>query len=119
MIANCHQLGRARRSRIRVIFRHALRPLRHEVVAQDLAFDERFDVAVGHQKVARCVARVAIAERIGKYCKELEPEEYDRLLDLMAGVHYKYEVLPHIPDLSVEEYLKELRALRLLSPKGS
>ena len=64
-------------------------------------------------------ARAAIAERIGKYCEGLEPEEYDRLLDLMAGVHYKYEVLPYIPDLSIDEYLKELRAIRFFAPKPS
>jgi hypothetical protein len=62
-------------------------------------------------------ARAAIAERIGKYCEGLKPEEYNRLLDLMAGVHYKYEVLPYIPDLSIDEYLRELRALKLPLPR--
>lgn len=56
-------------------------------------------------------ARNAIAARIGKYCEQLAPEEFERLVDLMTGVHYKYDVLPNVPDVRVAEYLEELRAL--------
>jgi len=36
-------------------------------------------------------ARAQIAERIARFCKNLSPEEFDALLDRMAGIHCKYE----------------------------
>ncbi|HWL39757.1 MAG TPA: hypothetical protein VNO75_05920 [Gemmatimonadaceae bacterium] len=36
-------------------------------------------------------ARAQIAERIARFCKNLTPEEYDALLDRMAGIQCKYE----------------------------
>ena len=36
-------------------------------------------------------ARAQIAERIGRFCRNLSREEFDALLDRMAGIHCKYE----------------------------
>jgi hypothetical protein len=36
-------------------------------------------------------ARCQIAERIARFCKNLSPEEFDALLDRMAGIQCKYE----------------------------
>jgi hypothetical protein len=38
-------------------------------------------------------ARAQIAERIGRLCTNLSPEEFDALLDRMAGIQCKYEML--------------------------
>ena len=42
-------------------------------------------------------ARREIARRIAKFCTSLSPEDFDRLLDRMAFVQWKYEVLPNVP----------------------
>lgn len=36
-------------------------------------------------------ARAQIAARIGRFCRNLSREEFDALLDRMAGIHCKYE----------------------------
>ena len=36
-------------------------------------------------------ARAQIAERIGRFCKNLSAPELDALLDRMAGIQCKYE----------------------------
>ena len=41
-------------------------------------------------------ARREIARRIARVCTSLSPEEFDKLLDRMAGVHWKFDVLPAI-----------------------
>ena len=38
-------------------------------------------------------ARAEIAQRIARFCKSLSREEFDALLDRMAGIQYKYEYL--------------------------
>ena len=38
-------------------------------------------------------ARAEIAQRVGRFCKNLSREEFDALLDRMAGIQYKYEYL--------------------------
>jgi hypothetical protein len=38
-------------------------------------------------------ARRDIARRIAKFCTSFPPEDFDRLLDRMAYVQWKYEVL--------------------------
>jgi hypothetical protein len=43
-------------------------------------------------------AREEIARRIARFCASLSPEEFDRLLDRMADVHWKYDVLPFWAD---------------------
>jgi hypothetical protein len=46
---------------------------------------------------AIAAARHEIARRIAKFCTSLSPEDFDRLLDRMAFVHWKYDVLPNVP----------------------
>jgi hypothetical protein len=43
---------------------------------------------------AIAAARSEIAKRIGRFCTTLSPEELDLLLDRMARVQWKYEVMP-------------------------
>jgi hypothetical protein len=45
---------------------------------------------------AIAAARREIARRIARVCTSLSPEEFERLLDRMAGVQWKYDVLPAI-----------------------
>ena len=47
-------------------------------------------------------ARREIARRIARFCTSLSPQEFERLLDRMALVHWKYDVLPHL-DFLVDE----------------
>jgi hypothetical protein len=47
---------------------------------------------------AIAAARREIARRIARFCTTLSPEEFDRLLDRMAHVQWKYEVFPHIAE---------------------
>jgi len=47
---------------------------------------------------AVAAARVEIARRIARFCASLSPEEFERLLDRMAHIHWKYDVLPFRPD---------------------
>ena len=46
---------------------------------------------------AIAAARREIARRIAKFCTSLSPEDFDRLLDQMTYVEWKYEVLPNVP----------------------
>ena len=46
---------------------------------------------------AIAAARREIARRIAKFCTSLSPEDFDRLLDRMAFVQWKYDVLPNVP----------------------
>jgi hypothetical protein len=46
---------------------------------------------------AIAAARREIARRIAKFCTSLSAEDFDRLLDRMAYVQWKYEVLPNLP----------------------
>jgi hypothetical protein len=47
---------------------------------------------------AIAAAREEIARRIARFCASLSREEFDRLLDRMAHIHWKYDVLPFRPD---------------------
>ena len=47
-------------------------------------------------------ARREIARRIARFCTSLSPQEFERLLDRMAQIHWKYDVLPHL-DFLVED----------------
>jgi hypothetical protein len=47
---------------------------------------------------AIAAARREIARRIARFCTTLSPEEFDRLLDRMAHVQWKYEVSPHMAE---------------------
>ncbi|MEX2110751.1 MAG: hypothetical protein WD802_09130 [Gemmatimonadaceae bacterium] len=42
-------------------------------------------------------ARAQIAPRIARFCKELSQEEFEALLDRMAGIQYKYDCVDDIP----------------------
>jgi hypothetical protein len=52
---------------------------------------------------AIAAARREIARRIAKICSSLSAEDLDRLLDRMAFVHWKYDVLPHVPSPAESE----------------
>jgi hypothetical protein len=45
-------------------------------------------------------ARLHIARRIARFCTSLSPAEFERLLDKMVGVHWKYDILPHLDPLA-------------------
>lgn len=46
------------------------------------------------RKEAIAAARREIARRIARVCASLSPEEFEKLLDRMAGIQWKYEVAP-------------------------
>jgi hypothetical protein len=48
-------------------------------------------------------ARREIARRIARFCTSLSPQEFERLLDRMAHIQWKYDVLPHLDFLIEEE----------------
>ena len=52
------------------------------------------------KKEAIEAARREIARRIARFCSSLSPEEFDRLLDRMAHVQWKYDVFPIVSDSS-------------------
>jgi hypothetical protein len=43
---------------------------------------------------AIAATRREIARRIARFCTSFSPEEFDKLLDRMAHVQWKYEVFP-------------------------
>jgi hypothetical protein len=43
---------------------------------------------------AVAAARREIARRIARFCESLSPEDFERLLDRMAYVQWKYDVSP-------------------------
>jgi len=49
------------------------------------------------KKEALAAARREIARRLARICSTLTPEEFEKLVDRMAGVQWKYDVLPAIP----------------------
>lgn len=66
------------------------------------------------KKEAVAAARREIAKRIARFCTTLSPEEFEALLDRMAHVQWKYDMMPNIeepPDLA-----RELRQLREQRP---
>ena len=48
-------------------------------------------------------ARCEIAGRIARFCTSLPPEQLDALLDRMAVVQWKYDVMPLISEPPVME----------------
>jgi hypothetical protein len=48
-------------------------------------------------------ARREIARRIARFCTSLSPQEFERLLDRMALIHWKYDVLPHLDFVVTDE----------------
>jgi hypothetical protein len=58
---------------------------------------------------AVAAARREIAKRIERFCTSLSAEEFNALLDRMAHVQWKYEVMPFVTDpLDIEEQLREM-----------
>ena len=55
-------------------------------------------------------ARREIARRVTRFCTSLSPEEFERLLDRMAFIQWKYEVFPHADDSLRIAELGSLRA---------
>jgi hypothetical protein len=53
-----------------------------------------------HRRKAEAIAaaRREIARRIARFCASLTPEEFDRLLDRMASVEWKYDVHPIVAE---------------------
>ena len=51
---------------------------------------------------AVAAARREIARRIARFCTSLSADEFDKLLDRMAHIHWKYDVLPHL-DFLIED----------------
>jgi len=51
---------------------------------------------------AIAAARREIARRIARFCTSLSSQEFERLLDRMAHIHWKYDVRPNV-DFSFEE----------------
>jgi hypothetical protein len=47
---------------------------------------------------AIAAARREIARRIARFCTSLTPEEFDKLLDRMACVQWKYDVMPVVSE---------------------
>jgi hypothetical protein len=43
-------------------------------------------------------ARAEIAKRIRRVCKTLPPAEFEKLLDRMALIYWKYDVAPNLPE---------------------
>lgn len=50
---------------------------------------------------ALAAARLIIARRIARFCTSLSPTEFERLLDKMVGIHWKYDILPHLDPLAL------------------
>jgi hypothetical protein len=50
------------------------------------------------KREALAAARNEIARRIAKLCSSLPAAEFEKLVDRMARVQWKYDVFPHIPD---------------------
>ncbi len=42
-------------------------------------------------------ARAQIAARIARFCRNLSHEEFQALLDRMAGIQYKYDCVDDVP----------------------
>ncbi|HEX6629109.1 MAG TPA: hypothetical protein VF105_14255 [Gemmatimonadaceae bacterium] len=47
-------------------------------------------------------ARLEIARRIARFCTSLAPVEFERLLDKMVHIHWKYDVLPDLDPTTIE-----------------
>jgi hypothetical protein len=62
-----------------------------------------------HKAEAIAAARREIARRIARFCTSLSPEDFERLLDRMAHIHWKYDVMPNL-DFIFEDEDEEQRA---------
>jgi hypothetical protein len=53
---------------------------------------------------AIAAARREIARRIAKFCTSLSAEDLERLLDRMAYVQWKYDILPNVESFPESTY---------------
>jgi hypothetical protein len=74
--------------------RETVPPLRQVV-------SSRSDANSDYKAELIAATRAQIARRIARFCTSLSPEQFERLLDKMVHIHWKYDVLPNI-DPSVE-----------------
>jgi hypothetical protein len=56
-----------------------------------------------HKAEALAAARLHIARRVARFCTSLSPAEFERLLDKMVGIHWKYDILPHLDPLALHD----------------
>ena len=68
------------------------------------------------KREALAAARSEIARRIAKFCSSLPPAEFEKLVDRMARVQWKYDVFPFIPDAITGEHTAEHTAEQQLPP---
>lgn len=61
------------------------------------------DPKSGYKAEAIAAARLIIARRIARFCTSLSPSEFERLLDKMVGIHWKYDILPHLDPLAFQD----------------
>ena len=47
-------------------------------------------------------ARLEIARRIARFCTSLTPAEFERLLDKMVHIRWKYDILPDLDPTTFE-----------------
>jgi hypothetical protein len=55
-----------------------------------------------HKAETLAAARLHIARRIARFCTSLSPAEFERLLDKMVGIHWKYDILPHLDPIALD-----------------
>jgi hypothetical protein len=55
-----------------------------------------------HKAEALAAARLHIARRVARFCTSLSPAEFERLLDKMVGIHWKYDILPHLDPIALD-----------------
>jgi hypothetical protein len=63
---------------------------------------------------AIAAARREIARRIARFCTSLSPQEFERLLDRMAHIHWKYDVMPNVDFIFDDEDEDEEKRARFL-----
>jgi len=56
----------------------------------------RSDPATRQKAELIAAARLDIARRIARFCTSLAPAEFERLLDKMVNIHWKYDILPDL-----------------------
>ena len=73
------------------------------------------DKSAREERIAQ--ARAEIAKRIERFCRQLPRADFEKLLDRMTGIHCKYDIFPHMPELAEMAELdaameEELHALK-------
>ena len=71
----------------------------------------RSDANRKYREDAIAAARLEIARRVGRFCTSLSSEEFERLLDKMVNIHWKYDVAPHIDPYEDPDHKSAIRRL--------